>query len=362
MLGLSSGGGSGAVTADTHHEAAAKRATRSLDYLVCPDCAGSFQERGSGDRSRDCTGCGRTFDFEERIPRLFWSSDSGNPEDVTKAVKAFYEETPFPNYDDLDSSASLRRKAEQGIFARMLDDQISADAAVLEVGCGTGQLSNYLGMRSGRTIFGADASLSSLRLGEEFRLRSSLENVAFVQMNLFEPVFRPDTFDLVICNGVLHHTGDPCRGFQSIARLVKPGGAIVIGLYNRLGRIPAHLRRYMFRFSGGRLRFLDPRLRDASLSETRKQAWYMDQYRNPHESSHTFGEVMGWFDRAGIELTYSIPRAGVFESISPTDRLFNAHPRGSRPGRLLKQLGMLVSGGKEGGFFTMIGRRLDRAA
>src|ERR1019366_1012033 len=33
--------------------------------------------------------------------------------DITAMVKAFYEETPFPNYDDLDTRDSLARKARQ---------------------------------------------------------------------------------------------------------------------------------------------------------------------------------------------------------------------------------------------------------
>jgi hypothetical protein len=35
------------------------------------------------------------------------------PLHVTDTVKAFYEETPFPNYDDFDSVASLQRKASE---------------------------------------------------------------------------------------------------------------------------------------------------------------------------------------------------------------------------------------------------------
>ena len=35
-------------------------------------------------------------------------------------------------------------------------------------------------------------------------------------MNLFKPCFKPEQFDVVLCNGVLHHTADPWGGFQSI--------------------------------------------------------------------------------------------------------------------------------------------------
>ena len=66
-------------------------------------------------------------------------------EDVTERIKEFYEETPFPNYDDFDSAASLIDKAKRGVFARLLDEQIPFGTRILEAGCGTGQLSNLVG-------------------------------------------------------------------------------------------------------------------------------------------------------------------------------------------------------------------------
>ena len=104
-------------------------------------------------------------------------------------VKSFYEETPFPNYDDLDGRESLQTKAKRGVFARLLDEQIPRPALVLEAGCGTGQLSNFLGMNWGRTVIGADLCLNSLRLAKSFRDRCSIANAQFVQMNLFRPPF-----------------------------------------------------------------------------------------------------------------------------------------------------------------------------
>ena len=59
-------------------------------------------------------------------------------------MKSFYEETPFPNYDDFDSVGSLIEKARQGRFAKLLDDQVPPGTRILECGCGTGQLTNFL--------------------------------------------------------------------------------------------------------------------------------------------------------------------------------------------------------------------------
>ena len=195
----------------------------------------------------------RRYPVVDGIPCLFapnqWPEGRA---DVTDLVKAFYEVTPFPNYDDLDSRESLRAKAQRGVFARLLDEQLPRPALVLEAGCGTGQLTNFLGMNWGRTVIGADLCLNSLSLAKAFRDRMSIANAQFVQMNLFRPPFPDATFDLVVSNGVLHHTSDPRGGFEAIARKVKPGGHVIVGLYNDLGRLPTLWRRAMIERFGER--------------------------------------------------------------------------------------------------------------
>ena len=104
--------------------------------------------------------------------------------------------------------------------ARLLDEQIPFGARVIECGCGTGQLTNFLSVAN-RTVVGADLCLNSLKLATAFKTQNELDRAHFLQMNLFRPCFKPASFDLVISNGVLHHTADPFLGLQSISRLVK---------------------------------------------------------------------------------------------------------------------------------------------
>lgn len=219
------------------------------DMLACPICCGHLRLR---DQDMACENCNATYPIKDGIPLLFAAEDQRHG--VTDVVKAFYEENPFPNYDDLDSEESLIEKARRGIFARLLDEQIPQGAFVLEAGCGTGQLANFLGMHWNRRVFGSDICLNSLHLATGFRDRCGIKNAGFLQMNLFRPAFQENTFELVISNGVLHHTGDPFGGFRSLSRLVKLGGFIIIGLYNKIARLTTDLKRTLFRFSGDRLK------------------------------------------------------------------------------------------------------------
>jgi SAM-dependent methyltransferase len=325
-----------------------------LDIFVCPACKGDLEIIDNG---INCLRCHNQYQVEDGIPLLFWPNErERSKNDVTNVVKSFYEETPFPNYEELECVGDLIQKAQTSIFARLLNDQIPFRIGVLEVGCGTGQLSNYLGIAH-RTVFGTDMSLNSLKLGQEFKKKNGLERVSFYQTNLFKPIFKEETFPLVICNGVLHHTDDPFGGFQTISRLVKKGGYIIVGLYNKYGRIATDIRRGIFNTFNDRFKFLDPRLRGRDVGELKKLTWFMDQYKNPHESKHTIGEVLRWFDQTGFEFVNGVPKLEAFEMFSENEKLFKPNPRGNLLDRFLVQTSLVFSGSKEGGFFLMIGRR-----
>ncbi len=330
--------------------------TKHSDIFACPVCRGNL---GIGDEALVCNNCNAIYPVPDGIPRLFVSGDD-RKNGATDTVKAFYEENPFPNYDDLDDKESLREKASRGIFAKLLDEQIPQGALVLEAGCGTGQLTNFLGIYWNRCVFGSDMCLNSLLHAERFRDRCGIKNSGFLQMNLFRPAFREAVFDLVISNGVLHHTNDPLGGFQSLCRLVKPGGLVIIGLYNKIGRLTTDVKRIVFRLSGDRLRFLDSHMRNQNYNRARKRAWFMDQYEHPHESKHSYDEVIGWFESSGFEFLFSIPKIdGPFSS---DEQLFMPHHKGTKFDRLATQLQMLLRGGIDGGLFIMIGRRSTQAS
>ena len=291
------------------------------------------------------------------IPFLFAPrrAPDGAENDVTDVVKEFYEATPFPNYDGLDTRDSLRKKARASIAAQLLNDQISNTATILEVGCGTGQMTNFLAMTWGRTVIGSDICHNSLRLATGFRDRFAINNAHFVQMNLFDPFFREHSFDVVISNGVLHHTGDAAAAFRSIAHLVKPGGFIVIGLYNWLGRLPTLWLRSLVHVFGDFAALLDSRMR-SERDLGRRKAWLMDQYKHPHETKHSIDEVLHWFDQADFDFMSCIPTIGDTE-FSPDMRLFETHPQGRYLDRLSTEVEMLLSGGVDGGLYIMIGRK-----
>ncbi len=65
----------------------------------------------------------------------------------------------------------------------------------------------------------------------------------FVETDLRRPGLKEGSFDVVYSSGVLHHTPDPRASFARLAQLARPGGTIVLGVYNAFARMPLRLRR-----------------------------------------------------------------------------------------------------------------------
>jgi SAM-dependent methyltransferase len=316
------------------------------DLLACPACGGAFAAEWS------CGACGASYDAADGIPNLRLDGDAS-----TERVRHFYTHAPFPNYPARDSLQALRARAERSVFARLLDDAIPAGARIVDLGCGTGQMCLYLA-RADRLVIGADLTRASLRLGADAARRFDIGGVQFVETDLAHPGLRAGAFDVVYSSGVLHHTPDPRASFRRIAPLARPGGVLVIGLYNAFARIPQRLRRGVGRLSGFRHIPFDPVLRDRRQDPARREAWLRDQYRHPEEHRHTLAEVQGWFAENRIEYLRAYPSALLGED---DEGLFEPAPDNWLPEGWLAQIGWMRTLGREGGLFFVVGRRMPDA-
>ena len=317
------------------------------ELLACPACSGPLVADWS------CCRCGACYHVRDGIPDLRLPSDTR-----TEEVRRFYERAPFPGYPQGDSLHALRVRAGRSPFPRLIDRAIPGDARIVEIGCGTGQMCLFLA-RADRVIVGADLTRASLTLGAAAARRFGIEQVQFVETDLQRPGLKADAFDVVYSSGVLHHTPDPRASFACVARLARPGGVIVVGVYNAFARVPAKLRRQVARLSRFHLVPFDPILRARRDEPTRREAWLRDQYLHPEEHSHTLNEVQGWFAENGIEYLRTYPSA-VLEDDS--DELFARAPDNWRPEGWLAQLGWTWTLGAEGGLFYTVGRRSEPSA
>ena len=290
------------------------------------------------------------YKFFKDIPDLFL--EDGNS--LTKIQSDFYNDVKFPNYDNVEGFGSLLDKSRRNIFVKKLDDEIPMGSNILEAGCGTGQLSIALS-RYARQIYGIDLSKGSLIEAKQFINSNDIKSVHLFRMNIFKLFFEENTFDVIISNGVLHHTYNPKLAFSKLVRVLKPGGIIVIGLYHRYGRIIQKIRQSLIKNFGDSFKFLDKRFRE-KISDKKKYAWFLDQYKNPSETTHTYLEVLNWFKVENIEFLSSIP----FD-FNPENKLFQKREAKNRFEIFLNEISLAFNLNQiyqEGSFFVMIGKKL----
>jgi SAM-dependent methyltransferase len=219
-----------------------------------------------------------------------------------------------------------------------------AGKVVLDAGCGMGRYLRIAAESPARLIVGVDLSLAVVAARQ---LTGGLPNVSIVQGDLLRLPFAPGSFDVIYSLGVLDHTPDPRRAFLALARLLRPGGRIVIWVYPRERRIveaimglqraistrlPLGLLEPLCRIAapiGGLKRRLmssrrwivqrlgvalhlatigvsmhpDPEVRVCDTLD-----WYAPRYL----SRHTFDEVAGWFAEAGLVDVVDLSRDQVF--------------------------------------------------
>ena len=313
-----------------------------FELLACPKCAGPLRIDWS------CRNCHIRYEGADGIPNLRFAGDTR-----TETVRRFYDEAPFPNYPSNADASWLRARAERSEFARLIDRAIPGDARVAEIGCGTGQMSLYLA-HADRIVIGADLTRASLKLGVAAAQRFGIHQVLFIETDLHRPGLRAGAFDVVYSSGVLHHTPNPSAAFARIVRLARPGGMIVLGVYNAFARIPLRARRFVARLSGYRFIPYDPVLRDRESEPERRMAWVRDQYQHPEEHRHTLAEIQRWFAENGVEYIRTYPSAMLCQEM---EELFTAAADNWGFEGWLAQLGWIGALGREGGLFIAVGRR-----
>jgi ubiquinone/menaquinone biosynthesis C-methylase UbiE len=285
---------------------------------------------------------------------------TGNEDLTAKKVSGFYDIAPFPNYSEKETIESIITKGEKNLLIKSFLNFIgNNNKKILEVGAGTCQLSIYLAATSNNQIYSMDVTKKSLLCGYEFAKKNKIENIHFILADIFDDIFENNTFDYIICSGVLHHTKDSKKSFEIISKYLKTEGYILLGLYNIFGRFRTHVRQLIFKYINKNLaKFLDPYLRSIKNKNSLKFiSWVRDQYLHPIERSHTFDETIKWFNENNIELINFVPSKFLNDN-DDSDIFYKKSNQGNLVERVFEQIFMnFTKLGSEGGLFIAIGKK-----
>ena len=159
-------------------------------------------------------------------------------DEISVAVRAQYEENPYPRWVTLPSTDTDTIEA---LSKRLIPSQDirfrRRPVPVLIAGCGTGrQPISFARVYTDSQILAVDLSRSSLAYAARMTERFGIGNITYRQGDILKLGSLDERFALIECCGVLHHLDDPMAGWRVLVDLLEPGGLMRIALYSERAR------------------------------------------------------------------------------------------------------------------------------
>jgi SAM-dependent methyltransferase/uncharacterized protein YbaR (Trm112 family) len=104
--------------------------------------------------------------------------------------------------------------------------------AVLEVGPGSGFNTRFIAENCRGQVYALDISEAAYATYENTH---DLPNCTVVQADLMAAPFADEFFDVIVADGVLHHTPDTRAAVAALYRKLRPGGEFFFYVYKRMG-------------------------------------------------------------------------------------------------------------------------------
>lgn len=129
-----------------------------------------------------------------------------------------------PEWDRLRSLHASEQSVEAAVLDALGEKPI---LNMLDLGTGTGRMVQLLAPHAARAV-GLDASHAMLSVARANLEKAGLTRVELRQGDIHAPPVESGSFDLVIIHQVLHYLDDPARALREAARLLSPGGRLLV--------------------------------------------------------------------------------------------------------------------------------------
>lgn len=103
---------------------------------------------------------------------------------------------------------------------------LKASNIVLDYGCGTGTTSCEIANRV-KEIHAMDISSKMIEIAKGKAVASKIENINFLQTDIFDKSYQKDSFDVILAFNMLHTVVDPQIVIRRMYELLKPGGLFI---------------------------------------------------------------------------------------------------------------------------------------
>jgi len=171
---------------------------------------------------------------------------SGNKFPIINGIPRFVDITNYAESFgfqwNIFSEVQLDKKNNYDISSKRLYDNVNLKKndfegkMVLELGSGAGRFTEVL-LKENCDLFSIDYSNAV-----EANRKMNGNDFFLAQADIYKLPFEYNSFDVVLCLGVIQHTPDVEKSFDEMVKFLKPGGKIVIDVYSKNWKTIFHSR------------------------------------------------------------------------------------------------------------------------
>jgi len=274
------------------------------------------------------------------------------PSDPAEEVRAFYESHPYPApIGNLDRYRDLYRNPDRRRALSLLlwpTEKPRANREILVAGCGTSQAAIHALREPDARVTAIDISETSLRHTRDLRQKYGLRNLDLHRLAIEQVRELGQTFDQIVCTGVLHHLPDPDIGLRALRNVLAPSGAMHLMVYATYGRAGIYMMQDYCRLLG--VGATEEELRDlgaviGALSadhpitgvarrakDFRNPDALADALLHPQDRAYAVPQLYAWLERCGLafgrwfEQAPYLPRCGAIARTAHAARLVSLSP------------------------------------
>jgi len=181
-----------------------------------------------------CVSCDATFAIVDFIPRFV------GDDNYARSFGFQWNKHDKTLIDKFNGSTITRDRFFAGTKWK---PEESKRLSVLEAGCGSGRFTEIM-LDAGFDVYSLDYSNAVDACLSNHGLNPNLH---IIQGNIYEIPYAEESFDRVFCFGVLQHTPDVRKSFETLVKYVRPGGKIAVDVYPNTWTARMHYPRYVLR-------------------------------------------------------------------------------------------------------------------
>jgi SAM-dependent methyltransferase len=273
--------------------------------------------------------------------------------DRAQTVRAFYESHPYPApvvslERRLDRYRDPQRRRAQSLLLWPLEKP-RRDRSILVAGCGTSQAARHALMEPEARVTAIDVSETSLRHTRDLQNKHDIGNLQLHRLAIERVGELGETFDQIVCTGVLHHLSDPDAGLLSLRNVLAVNGAMHIMVYAPYGRTGIYMMQEY-------CKLLEIGVRDEDLLDLGQTIQALpvdhpiaavvkrakdfaqpdalaDALLNPQDRAYSVPQLYDWIERCGLkfgrwyEQAAYLPQCGAIDGAPHGARLAALSPR-----------------------------------